>query len=277
MPRSKQPLFPKTMPWLVAACLVVLPSLTLAQTPDAPVQVMIVGVSHMDNPGHDLHNMKHDDVLQAGRQAEIVALTQDLARFKPTQVAIEQDKAPANEKYAAYLAGTLPPSRNERVQLGFRLAKLAHLTAIRGIDADGDFPYPPVKAYAESHGFGPLLAEQNADIDRQIAAESKLLAEKGIAAELRYLNDPARLKNDNAFYRTMLRIGADDAQPGADLLTGWYRRNFLICAKLLQVARPGDRIVVFYGAGHAFLLRQCVEETPGFRLIEPNDYLRQRS
>jgi hypothetical protein len=235
---------------------------------------MIVGVSHMDNPGHDLHNMKHDDVLQPGRQAEIVALTQDLARFKPTQVAIEQDKAPANEKYAAYLAGTLPPSRNERVQLGFRLAKLAHLTAIRGIDADGDFPYPPVKAYAESHGFGPLLAEQNADIDRQIAAESKLLAEKGIAAELRYLNDPARLKNDNAFYRTMLRIGADDTQPGADLLTGWYRRNFLICAKLLQVARPGDRIVVFYGAGHAFLLRQCVEETPGFRLVEPNDYLK---
>ncbi|MET4676213.1 MULTISPECIES: DUF5694 domain-containing protein [unclassified Luteibacter] len=277
MPRFKHPSFLKTMPWLVAACLATLPSLTLAQTPDAPVQVMIVGVSHMDNPGHDLHNMKHDDVLQPERQAEIVALTQDLARFKPTQVAIEQDKAPANDKYAAYLADTLLPSRDERVQLGFRLAKLAGLTTIQGIDADGDFPYPPVKAYAESHGFGPLLAQQNADIDRQIAAESKLLAEKGIVAELRYLNDPARLKNDNAFYRTMLRIGADATQPGADLLTGWYRRNFLICAKLLQVARPGDRIVVFYGAGHAFLLRQCVEETPGFRLVEPNDYLRQRS
>jgi len=253
MPRFKHPLFLKTMPWLVAACLAALPSLTLAQTPAAPIQVMIVGVSHMGNPGHDL------------------------ARFKPTQVAIEQDKAPANEQYAAYLAGTLPPSRNERVQLGFRLASLAHLTTIQGIDADGDFPYPPVKAYAESHGFAPLLVEQNADIDRQIATESKLLAEKGIAAELRYLNDPTRLKTDNAFYRTMLRIGADDTQPGADLLTGWYRRNFLICAKLLQVARPGDRIVVFYGAGHAFLLRQCVEETPGFRLVEPNDYLRTRS
>lgn len=277
MSRSKQPLFLKTMPWLVAACLAALPLLTLAQTPDVPVQVMIVGVSHMDNPGHDLHNMKHDDVLQAGRQAEIVALTRDLARFNPTQVAIEQDKVPANEAYAAYLAGTLPPSRNERVQLGFRLASLAHLTTIRGVDADGDFPYPPVKAYAEAHGFGPLLAAQNADIDRRIATEAKLLAEKGVAAELRYLNDPARLKTDNAFYRTMLRIGADDTQPGADLLTGWYRRNFLICAKLLQVARPGDRIVVFYGAGHAFLLRQCVQETPGFQLVEPNDYLRERS
>lgn len=277
MPRLKRASCLSAPSWLVIAAMAYLPSLTLAQTPAPPVQVMIVGVSHMDNPGHDLHNMKHDDVLQAGRQAEIVALTRDLARFNPTQVAIEQDKVPANEAYAAYLAGTLPPSRNERVQLGFRVASLAHLTTIRGIDADGDFPYPPVKAYAEAHGFGPLLAAQNADIDRQIATEAKLLAEKGVAAELRYLNDPARLKTDNAFYRTMLRIGADDTQPGADLLTGWYRRNFLICAKLLQVARPGDRIVVFYGAGHAFLLRQCVQETPGFQLVEPNDYLRERS
>ena len=31
--------------------------------------------------------------------------------------------------------------------------------------------------------------------------------------------------------------------------------------------------MVFYGSGHAFLLRQCVSETPGFRLVEPNDYL----
>lgn len=32
-----------------------------------------------------------------------------------------------------------------------------------------------LKPYAEAHGFGPLLAAQNADIDRQIATESKLL------------------------------------------------------------------------------------------------------
>ncbi|HEY0302433.1 MAG TPA: DUF5694 domain-containing protein [Rhizomicrobium sp.] len=41
----------------------------------------------------------------------------------------------------------------------------------------------------------------------------------------------------------------------------------------LGLSRPGDRIVVFYGAGHAFLLRQCVAGTPGFALVEPNAYL----
>ena len=41
----------------------------------------------------------------------------------------------------------------------------------------------------------------------------------------------------------------------------------------LQLAKPGDRIVVFYGSGHAFFLRQCVTEMPGFKLVEANDYL----
>lgn len=67
----------------------------------------------------------------------------------------------------------------------------------------------------------------------------------------------------------MLRLG----EPGVNLLTAWYRRNFEICANLLKFAQPGDRVVVFYGYGHAFLLRQCAQETPGYELVEPNDYL----
>jgi uncharacterized phosphosugar-binding protein len=56
-------------------------------------------------------------------------------------------------------------------------------------------------------------------------------------------------------------------------LTQWYKRNFLICANLVQRARPGDRAVVFFGSGHSFLLRQCVGEMPGYRLVEANGYL----
>jgi hypothetical protein len=33
--------------------------------------------------------------------------------------------------------------------------------------------------------------------------------------------------------------------------------------------------VAFYGAGHAFLLRQRVSEMPGYRLVEANDDLPQ--
>jgi len=47
-----------------------------AQTPIAdtnakPVELMVVGMYHMSNPGHDLHGAKSDDVLQPARQTEL--------------------------------------------------------------------------------------------------------------------------------------------------------------------------------------------------------------
>jgi Family of unknown function (DUF5694) len=237
------------------------------------VQVMIVGTYHMSNPGHDLHNLKADDVLAPKRQAEIEAVNAGLARFRPTKVAAEWDAETVDERYPKYLAGTLPPSRNEVVQLGFRLAKTAGLKKAYGIDADGDFPYEQLQKYAQAHGQAGLLDEQGAAVERSIRTTGRILAQDGISAALRSINDPAKVQSDNSFYRTTLRIGAGKEQPGVDLLTAWYRRNFLICANLIQLSQPGDRIVVFYGSGHAFLLRQCVRETPGFALVEPNDYL----
>ncbi|HSX59667.1 MAG TPA: DUF5694 domain-containing protein [Tahibacter sp.] len=254
-------------------CLLLVPPASLAEPAPAPVDVMIVGVFHMSNPGKDIHNLKVDDMLSPARQAEIAAVTEALARFRPNRIDVEWPKAVVEERYAKYLDGSLPPSRNEVVQLGFRLAKDAGAKSIHGIDVDGDFPYEALKTYADANGFGALLAAQGAIYDRQNAEQERLLASKGVGAALRHLNDPARLRNDNFFYRTALRIGAGDTQPGVDLLTAWYRRNFLICAELLQRSQPGDRIVVFYGAGHSFLLRQCVAETPGFRLVEAIDYL----
>jgi hypothetical protein len=237
------------------------------------VKVMIVGMFHMSNPGHDLHNVHVDDVLAPQRQAEIASIVSSLARFSPTQVDVEWPREVADERYPKYLAGTLPPSRNEVVQLGFRLAKAAGLKEVHGIDVDGDFPYPPLEAYAKAHGQSALLDEAGREIEALTRKQEQILRDDGIAATLRFLNDPARLKNDNAFYRMTLRIGSGAEQPGADLLTAWYRRNFLICANMVQLAKPGDRLVVFYGSGHSFLLHQCVSEMPGFELVEANDFL----
>lgn len=256
----------------LALCLAPLAT-TAAPPPSKPVEVMVVGVFHMSNPGHDLHNLKVDDVLAPKRQAQIAAVTDALARFKPTKVGVEWPADVVAERYKQYLAGTLAPSRNEVVQLGFRLAKTAGAEGVYSLDADGDFPYDRLKNFAETRGFEPLLDEQNAIIQRQVDEEARLLADKGVAADLRFLNDPARLRNDNGFYRNMLRIGLGFDQPGVDLLTAWYHRNFQICANLLHLAKPGDRIVIFFGSGHAFLLRQCVTETPGFKLVEADDYL----
>lgn len=239
----------------------------------AAIEVMIVGDFHMSNPGRDQHNVTVDDVLAPKRQGEITAAVDALNRFHPTAVAAEWPADIASERYAKYLAGTLAPSHNEVVQLGFRLARTAGLKQFHGIDVDGDFPYDAVDAYAKAHGQSAILDKAGEDIQAQVDHQAALLKTSSVSGVLRYLNDPARIRDDNGFYRTMLKVGGGTDQPGAELLTSWYRRNFLICANLVQLARPGDRIVVFYGSGHAFLLRQCVSESPGFKLVEPNAYL----
>src|SRR6266704_1530754 len=65
-----------------------------AQKPEPPAaraQVLVLGVYHMSNPGHDIFNMKADDVLAPKRQAEIAQLIAVLTKYHPTKVAVESD------------------------------------------------------------------------------------------------------------------------------------------------------------------------------------------
>src|SRR5262249_47113873 len=153
--------------------------------------------------------------------------------------------------------GTLPESRNEVVQVGFRLAKRMQLADVYGIDVDGDFPFEPVQKYAEN-GHPELakrLGELGADVDRMLKGLDDTLKSGSVSQGLRYLNDPKRIANGNVFYSTMLLYGAGNEQPGPALLTAWEGRNNQICARLVQLAKPDDRVIVVYGSGHSFLLR----------------------
>lgn len=246
-----------------------------AEPATKPVEVMVVGAFHMSNPGADISNAKYEDVLSPKQQAGVAKTVDALAKFKPTRIAVEWPQKVTAERYAQYQKDGLKGHRSERnevVQLGYRLAKQTG-AVIEGVDVDGQFPYGPVMAYAEAHGQKPMLDSHRADLDAQMKAQEALFAKGGSSAVLRHLNTPAQIKAGQDFYRQIGLIGGGDDQPGAALLTGWYDRNFKICARMLQPAKPGDRIVVIYGAGHAHLLRQCVTETPGFKLVEPNAWL----
>ena len=250
-------------------------SVAWGQTPSppekpAPIEVMVVGVFHMNSPGRDLFNLQVDDVLAPGRQAEIAEVTAALARFRPTKVAVEWPKDRTATRWADYRADKLPPSRNEVVQLGFRLARATGSPVI-GVDAQTDFPFEPVQRFADANGQGALLGMDR--VGAKVAEQSALLRDRGIAPLLRAMNAPSSIAEDQGLYMQLLRIGAGETQPGAELLSAWYRRNALICANLVQAAQPGDRMVVLYGAGHSHHLRRCVIETPGLRLVDPLAYL----
>src|SRR3954465_14629793 len=89
-------------------------SSTLA-TADARPEILVLGTYHMANPGHDIYNMKADDVLSEKRQQEIAQLIEVLKRFHPTKIAIESNVGNSKrpQQYADYLAGKYTLTQNE--------------------------------------------------------------------------------------------------------------------------------------------------------------------
>jgi hypothetical protein len=130
-----------------------------------------------------------------------------------------------------------------------------------------------VQAFAEAHGQLDQLDNYGRRIHETIAADARLLSTSGIANTLRAMTYPARIASDNRFYADLVEIGSGDEQPGAALKSAREERNDEMCARLVQLVARGDRVVVVYGAGHAFLLRQCVAQMPGFEPVEAGDYL----
>ena len=259
-------------------CLWALTAVAADKTPPAAenpalIKVMVVGVFHFDNPGLDYRNVKVDNVLAPGRQKEIKTVVDALATFKPTLVGLEWRDEVARASYAKYRAGSLPPDPDESVQLGFRLAKQVGLPSVRGMDSPMGLPFDPVLAYAKSHGQQSIIDEITRVSDANVAMQQATLKTRGIAATLRWLNDPQAALASHGLYREILKIGSGADQPGVAMTTKWYERNIGICANLLQAAKPGDRVIIFFGAGHLPLLRQCVQESPGYELVDALDFL----
>lgn len=257
----------------------------LAQSPSptpTPIEIMILGTYHFGNPGLDLHNMKAENVLTPEKQQELDDVAARLAKFKPTRIAIEalSDRPDySSEKYTEFTPEKLLTNPDEWVQIAYRLAHRLGQKTVYGIDEQSDtidyFPFNKVQAYAKAHHQTAALERMGEKVEKRLQAEEAAQKTTPIRLMLAQMNDPARIRADHdEFYNGMLVFGDEEEQPGADLNAAWYLRNAKTFAKLTQIARPGDRVLVVFGAGHAFWLRHFAEHTPGFRLVEPNEFLR---
>jgi Family of unknown function (DUF5694) len=232
-------------------------------------EVLVLGVYHMSNPGHDIFNMRADDVLSPRRQQEIAELAAVLRKFKPTKIAVEadygQDIVP--KRYADFLAGTRPLSQNEVEQIGFRLAKDLGHTTIYPVDADGDFPWQRLVNYAKATGQSARLEAMIGEIGETVKAQSEHLKTHTVLETLLYMNSDAKVAEDVGFYYLEARYGEPGDYAGPDLLTEWYRRNVRIYNHVTKlVATPEDRVLVIFGAGHLGWLRQDFGADPTLRL-----------
>ncbi|WP_156254811.1 DUF5694 domain-containing protein [Sandarakinorhabdus oryzae] len=249
-----------------------------------PVQVMVLGTYHFGNPGLDINNMKADSVLTPQRQAELQRVAEAILAFRPTRVMVErQSNEPgfAVPDYATFDAAMLASRANETVQIGYRIARLAGLTAVQGIDEQpgpGEpdyFPYGKLEATAQRLGQTPVLERLNGEVGAWLKDFEAAQKTSSVGQLLARMNDPNGLQGKMDYYYGALGIGDRDDQSGADLNAMWYLRNAKIFGKLMQASQPGDRVLVIYGSGHLFWLRHFARHTPGYVDVDAMPYLKK--
>ena len=137
------------------------------------------------------------------------------------------------------------------------------------------FPYDKVEAFANSNQQEARLAAGRAWGTRITAEFEKAQKTRSVRELLIKLNAPQRAKEEmESFYYPALAIDDSKKQPGAELNVGWYQRNAKIFAKKNLAAKPGDKILVVFGAGHNYWLRHFVNQMPGYKLVDVNNYLK---
>src|SRR5438270_10516547 len=172
-----------------------------AQSESRP-EILVLGTYHMANPGHDIFNMKADDVLASKRQAEMAELIEVLKKFHPTKIAVESDAGTEKipKRYADYLAGKYELTANEIDQIGLRLAKeLGHKT-VYPVDADGDFPYQRLVNYAKANGLQSKFDAIQARTAQRVKAQGDFLASHTVLETLQYMNSDSLAAVDMAQY-----------------------------------------------------------------------------
>lgn len=251
------------------------------RTPSQQPTLLVLGTGHLNNPGRDLFNYEIDDVLAEARQKEIAAVVEQLASFQPTHIAVEwpsKDQSRLDARYRDYREGRYQLGRGEADQIGLRLAaklNLARVYAVNwleeppGSDADYDWP-----SYGKSHGQQALVA---AISDPKRASGLIELGSQSIGTWLLELNRPEALLANHRNYFDWARVGDQERQPGANWVGAWYARNLRIFNNLLRISdRSQDRILVVYGQGHAYLLRQFATESGAFRLMDVDAVLKNK-
>jgi hypothetical protein len=264
----------------IAALALGLSSAALAQAAPSgtPAQVMVLGVFHFANPNADYAKFEGIDVLSPARQQEVEAVVAQLARFRPTKIALERvpaESASINADYQRYLAGSFALTRNEIHQLGFRLGARLNHPHLYPVDFHLGLRIDSVLAYAQAHDtafagrFQRLITSVVETLDRKQREET-------IGANLRFLNDSTTLALALEPYLDMATVGARDGYVGARVVADWYERNLMIFANLARIAEPGDRILLIIGQGHTPILRDLVERHPAMELVDALPYLPDR-
>ena len=228
------------------------------------------------------------DVLSTDNQREIAKITKRLLQFAPDAVAVEAPVHAQNDLDQSYslfqltdfddeskmqqdtlgdihIYGGIYPITytNESVQIGYRLAKLAKLPTVHGIDNDASLDMTCMQ-YAT-----PLCLQAQSALDYDLDVH----AEDSLPDLLKYYNSERYSMLHHSIYIQANSIHLGDDLIGTKMVTDWYTRNINIFHNLQMLSLQYKRIFVLFGAGHLHLLKSFILADQSMTLVEPDAFL----
>ena len=245
--------------------------------PTERTQVLVVGTFHFDYPGLDANVTPDEDkidVLQEPKKSEVDELVAYIKRFKPTKIAIEAFPTwNGTAKLREYGAGQLRGERDERVQLGLRLANDLELDTIYALDAEElSQDLSELDSTFTENLFKDFDFRSNDPMDSLYrawyTAQDELVSKTNLLEYFKQMN--TREAHQYGYGAYLVGDFKLDNGRGADILSvWWYNRNLRIFRKLQEITQgTNDRILVIFGNGHAAILRQLLESSPEYDFVE---------
>lgn len=260
----------------------------------APTSILLLGSNHLAQIYKA--NNPNSDVLTPKRQAELAATCDQLQRFQPDGILVEElpERQPQIDSlYQLYREGkldlsTLPGGRNEIYQLGFVLGKRLGLTRIHCVNAPGGTSQSILH-----EGTNIELYQQATARWREFVApiEKNLLAGTSTMSQyMRALNDPATVKQLHALvYRTPARVTNGTLKPdemvdagfikpryvGAEFISVFYNRDLKVYSNIVttQLATHQKRQLLILGVRHIGSMQGIFRDDPAYQVVETARYL----
>ncbi|WP_271398971.1 DUF5694 domain-containing protein [Salinicoccus roseus] len=235
-------------------------------------KVLLMGTYHFASK---LDMVSHENTFdEKNDQDQIQALTDILARFKPTALAVEitKDKQKhLNDEYRLYLAGKFSLEANEVHQVMYRLGErlgLAEINTVDWMDSVGNRGMGDVVEWAKVHQPDTYEAVYNMFMESDRIENNNTIIEN-----LRLINADSNIRENHQAYMKLAQIGVGTDYVGIDWMRWWYQRNLIIYKNVMELVEGGyDRVLLYIGAAHLHLLKQFLTESGEVEVVSFNEF-----
>jgi len=245
--------------------------------PMEKAQVLVVGTFHFDYPGLDYNKTPEEnkiDVLTEPKKSEVTELVEYIKKFKPNKIAIEAfAQWEATTKLRKYKTREFRDKRDERYQLGMRIAKDLHLDTLYAIDswALSDYMVETDSVYINNL-FKDFDLQSDDPYNQYVMdwykEQDKLVSQTNLLDYFKLTN--SKEWHDYGYGAYLVGDFKLENNRGADILSmWWYNRNLRIFRNLQKITESeNDRILMIFGNGHAAVLRQLIDASPEYDFVE---------